>query len=131
MWQNLCKSILFALFFLVSCQSRPEYYKEKARGKMSELSCELNRVESLDDLLQRGDRLKVLFNEMVDVIIEAKLYQKKSGRKWEFTAEELENARELQFELERLYKIPGASFLIEKYQQEAMIRLDAFQKKNT
>ena len=124
--------LIFIAFLLASCRGpSPEYYQEKGRRITSELIREVQKIESVDDLIQKGARFKVLYEELVDLIIESRSYQRKHHVTWESEEEDSILSDELKFELMRIYKLPGAKQLMEKYQLPALIRLDAFEKKET
>ncbi|MDB6080734.1 MAG: hypothetical protein JWO53_6 [Chlamydiia bacterium] len=124
--------VLFLLLFLssVSCQRQsPTYFQERGRQKIEELIVELQKIESIEDLVAHGTRLKAIYNSLATLAIQARLYQKKMNVQWEMTEEDRELNENLRQELNRLYKLSGAKELIEKYQLPAFIRLDAFEKK--
>lgn len=122
--------LLLIVFSLSSCRGpSPEYYQEKGRQITAELIEQVRHIETIEELIQRDACLTALYNELVDLIIEAKTYQRKHHKTWEPDEESSLISDELQFELMRLYKIPGAKQLMEKYQLPALIRLDAFEKK--
>ena len=124
--------LLFAFFFFSfsSCASNAsEHFQEKSRNKTMELIRELQGVECLDDIIQRSSRFKTLYLDLVDVCVEVQKYQKKQETSWELEAEDFTLSDELRFEFVRIYKILGAKELMEKYQMPALVRLDAFEKK--
>ena len=124
-----CVRVLLLFMSFVSCQSKAEKMKSKVFMRLQELTFELQKIETQDDLIQKGDILKKKYEEIVDAIIAVTIYcQKTSSQIPQITDEEEINHR-LELELSRLYKLPGALFLLEKYQANALIRLDAFEKK--
>lgn len=121
---------LFLVFALTACQ-RPSaaYFQEQGYQKIEELITELQKIESIDELLAHEIQLKTLYEELVDLIIQAKVYQKKHKVYWKTEAMHQGVNEELRRELNRLYKLPGGKEIMEKYQLQACQRLDAFEKK--
>lgn len=122
--------LLFIFFLFVSCSTRDTvHFQEKSRHKKEELISELQAIDSLEDIIQRADRFKTLYLELTHLSIEIQKYQKKHSTEWELEAEDVALSDELRFEFMRIYKILGAKELMEKYQMPAVVRLDAFEKK--
>jgi hypothetical protein len=70
-----------------------------------------------------------LFNQLVDVMIQARKWQIKHRTSWQATVVDRYLSLELAQEFARIYRIPTARAFIEKCQQAALERLDAFEKK--
>ncbi len=118
------------VFSVSSCSSQgPEHFQEKSRNKTMELIRELQKVECLEDIIQKSVCFKGLYLELVDLSIEVQKYQKKHETYWELEAEDFTLSDELRFEFVRIYKILGAKELMEKCQMSALLRLDAFESK--
>lgn len=118
--------------FLSGCGSKTALeFHEEGNGITRSIVRELKAVQTRKELVQACPKLKKLFNDLVTVIISAQEFQLKHP---EYTDEELDKtergiSEELRVELNRIYKIDGARELIEKCQEEALFRLDAFEKK--
>jgi len=95
------------------------------------LTAELSKVQSRQDLLNAGSRLKSGFNHMVDVMIAAREYYEShpAAEIPELTDQDQEYSDHLRMEIDRVMRIEGADKLIAKYQEEAVGRLHLFQKR--
>lgn len=115
---------LFLFFALTACQRpSPAYFQEQGHQKVEELIVELQKIESIDELIAHAIQIKTLYEELVDLIIQAKVYQKKHKVYWKIEAMHRGVNEELRRELNRLYKLPGAKEIMEKYQLQACQRL--------
>lgn len=125
--------ILFiSLIVFASCGSPSlEESREEAQGVTRSLVKELQAIHSRAEVIERLPKLKKLFNRLVDVLITA--HELKNKQKVDaplLANEDLLLSDSLRGELSRVYGIEGARNLIEKAQQDALYRLDAFLKKN-
>jgi hypothetical protein len=124
---------LVFLLCLVSCGPRSqEDFRDEGETIAYSLIEELRHVHSRDDLLAKTPKLKQLFHSLVDLAIAARDFREKhpeanflsqGSRKEETVSDQLRE------ELNRIFLIEGGREIIEKAQEEALNRLDAFEKK--
>ena len=89
---------------------------------------DLNRIHSQEELVQSIPLLTTRFNQIVDLIIEARMFQQKHPEE-EDIATALDHHQLLQQALQRVYAMDGGREALEKAEREALFRLDAFEKK--
>src|ERR1700733_14895073 len=125
------QAILLIIFLcLCGCsQKSPEYFQERGRGITAALIEELSAIDDVDALLERLPYLESLFEALVDQIIEARKWQIKQGASFTISEQDAELSAKLASELHRLMLNPLACHVIEKSQQKALERLDAFEKR--
>ncbi len=120
------------LIFLSSCSSSHlEDCRERGREVTKILLSELKEIKKKEDLSAKAATLKSLFNELVDRMIEGREILKKSQgieEIKEFSRKDLILSQELRMELKRIYQIEGGRECIEKFQEGALLRLDAYEK---
>lgn len=125
--------ILLAVLLFTSCSSNTlEDCREEAAGITLSLLKEMEAIHTHQDLIERLPKLKKLFNKLVDVAIvahEIKIQQQADIPI--FSQEDRQLSDSIRTEMFRLYSIDGARDLVEKTQQEALYRLDAFLQSNT
>ncbi len=104
-------------------------FRAEGEGINRALVAELNQIHSRDDLLAHADKLKQLFNELVDVIIRAQAYKDKHPDDGLSDPPRKDHAisDQLRIELNRVLHMEGGREVIEKAQEEALNRLDAFE----
>lgn len=122
--------IFFLALLLIACEPRSlDEFNEEGHGIIQSLIVELQGIQTRDDLLQREPRLKGLFEELAEVMMNARLFQEKSHLDPRpLSPEDHELSDQLRIELNRVYRLEGASELVEKCQETALHRLDAFEK---
>jgi hypothetical protein len=87
----------------------------------------LNAIETQEELMRAESQLKKDFEAYVDLIIQAREYQKKhpnlvaTERSGDFSVSE-----QLKEALRRIYAFEGGREILERSQQEALVRLDAY-----
>lgn len=127
---------LFIFALLLSCSSRsPEDFHDEGEGIVRALTAELKKIHSRDDLLLHTSKLQKLFNELADVIIAAQEY-KDQHPNLELRAElhtmnkkeQQTSSDQLRIELNRILHMEGGRETLEKVQEEALNRLDAFEQ---
>ena len=111
--------LLSLLLILAGCS---EGFHHTGEGVSRELVFKLKEIDRYEDLLEQEDALEKKFQKLVDVMIAAR----KGGA---LAAPMGPYAEALQQELIRIYQIEGACEIIERAQREALIRLDAFDRK--
>jgi hypothetical protein len=122
----LCQILLL---LLVSCtpSSFADFQREGERISR-EISLELHEIETLPQLLHHETFLKDKFSRLTLLMIEARKFQREMGEE----AEEFVSGEEslvLKRELLRIYAIEGGRDVIERCQSEALLKLDAFEKR--
>ena len=90
---------------------------------------ELETVYDIDDLIDKVPRLRRIFNEQAELMIEARKWQLKHDTSWVSDNESSQLSLELEGELKRVYAIPAARELLEQCQFSALECIDAFEKK--
>lgn len=119
-----------ALVFLAGCgPSSIEDFREEGKKTTDAILYTLKQVHTRDELVHSSPKLKSLFNQLVETMIAA--HEFKDSHFQTETAEFADSDRELSLqlknELKRIYQIEGARELVEKCQEEALHRLDAFE----
>lgn len=119
-----------ALVFLCSCRQKCQNdFQARAQVITMELIAELQQIDDLDMLIEASSRLSAQFDALVDVMIEARKWQIKKNAVWTLSERDHQLSRQLAFELSRLLRNPLARHFLEKAQNPALERLDAFEKK--
>ena len=118
------------LLILISCGPNSlEDFQKEGESFSRRLANELKEIQSRDELAKAAPHLKTRFNELVDLVIAAQTYADRHLDECLFDPTENPYSNELRLQLERLYRLEGGREMIEKAQKEALIRLDAFEKK--
>lgn len=121
--------VIAVMLFLSSCASKDEgYYVRRGEEVKRQLIVELEGAQTLHDLFTRQESLSLLFDEMARTAIEARLFQMKTKKTWEVSADAFQSSRRLAQELRRLLTIPGARAFLERCQAKGFDRIDAFEK---
>lgn len=121
--------ILFTLFIISSCSARSlDDFREEGQAISHDITAELREVHNREDLVAIAPKLKRLFDDLVDTIIAAREYQQNNSVREE-AVQDSTVSDELRMELNRVYQIEGVRQLIEKAQEPALNRLDAFNKR--
>lgn len=122
--------LVLLLILFCSCRTKsPETFLEDARAINRELLAVVRGIDDLDGLMDAYPHLSQLYMQLVEVMIQAHRYRIKHNIDWEPTEEDSILSSELAIEFARIYQIPTARAIIEKCQEKALERLDAFQKK--
>ncbi|MBS0272688.1 MAG: hypothetical protein JSR85_08615 [Proteobacteria bacterium] len=125
---------LIALFLIASsCGSRSlDDFEEEGEGVTRSLIQELKAIHTRDQLLVASSRLQRQFDRLVTIIIAAEEFslshpelEKGGGMRHNH-----ELSDQLRVELNRLYRLEGGRQMIEKCEEKALHRLDAFQKRS-
>lgn len=116
------KKILWLSLFVLFCSYSPSFSVQKKSVKiLKELLFQLEKIDTINDLLDRELILQRQFEKLVDLIIEAKNLQIDP-----IDNEELSDS--LQKSLQRIYEMDGGQEIIEHLQCSALQRLDRFEK---
>lgn len=124
---------LFIIFFIafVSCGSHSlEDFREEGEAVSQKLLVELSQIHTRQELLSSQIKLKRLFNDLVIIMIAAQNFREKHPDA-DLPELSLENhllSDKLRTELDRIFQIEGARELLEKFQEESLDRLDAFEQ---
>lgn len=106
-------------------------FREEGEGVTRSLIQELQTIHTREQLLSSSGRLQRLFDNLVNVMMAAEEYC--SGHpeleKGELMPHNHELSDQLRIELNRLYRLEGGRQFIEKCEENALHRLDAFKKK--
>jgi hypothetical protein len=108
-----------------------EEFEEEGEGVMRSLIQELRVIHTREQLLAAYGRLQRQFDRLVIIMIAAEEF-KHSHAEWEkeeFVRQNHDLSDQLRIELNRLYRLEGGRQIIEKCQEKALHRLDAFEKK--
>lgn len=97
---------------------------------MRSLIGELQSIRTRDQLLASTAKLKRLFERLVDLMIAAENFKLAHPEldKGLSAGPNHELSDQLRIELNRLYRMDGGRQIVEKYQEKALHRLDAFIK---
>ncbi len=112
-----------------SCHDPQRAHKETCAHVTKQLLEECSQIETFDDLLTVKGRLSELFDELVDAIIQARKWELAHPDSYMPSEEEIALSEELRKEMDRLYRIPGAQYIIERCEHKALEKLDAFERK--
>jgi hypothetical protein len=126
--------IIFTLISLIAngCHSRSlKDFRQESEEITHSLIDQLHQIQNRDQLLASRVRLKRLFNELVNVMIASEEYRQTQFSKDIPPLSDNNHllSDQLYQELNRIYAIDGCRQIIEKCQEEALNRLDAYEKK--
>ncbi len=122
--------ILILAVSLSGCSNKsPEYFQKKGQAIVQELIIDLQKIDDLESLREAIPTLQAHFDALSDVMIEARKWQIKTGKTCSVQPDPSIN-QHLVSELNRLLRNPLARHFIEKSQQTALEKLDAFEKKH-
>lgn len=122
---------LLCLCLVSSCGPRSvEDYREEGQGVIRTLTATLKEIYTREQLLQEAPKIKKIFNRLVSVIIDAQQFRDRhpDDDVPDFSRNDLMVSGELRAELLRIYQIEGGMEIMEQCQDEALTRLDAFEK---
>lgn len=120
---------LLALFSSCSNQTLTDFRHEgEAVSKL--LLAELKQIRSRDDLLVHAPHLQELFDRLVEIIIQAQTFKDAHPETSiePLSLKEQSGSDQLRIELNRVLHMEGGREVIEKAQEAAFNRLDAFEK---
>jgi len=127
-----CTYIVWLLFvvLLSACgpRSQQDYLREGQRVTLA-LILELEQIQRHEDLLAVQSRVTRLHEELVDLMISAREYRYEHPGEDSLEADERSEAlsRRLQKEMERIARIEGGGEWLERCQEDAAVRLAAFE----
>lgn len=120
-----------ALFLLLwSCSpSSMSDFRHEGESRFRTIVQTLQQIEDREQLLRAEPTLKKHFELLIALMIEARKYQQNHPEDALLEIDQsLPIEAELQEELRRIYLIEGAREVVERAQQEALVRLDAFER---
>lgn len=128
------KQLFFFFLLLISTGCSPrslQDYKEEGEGVVRTLVEELKAIRSRDELLSASGRLRRHFDRLAEIMVSAEEHRREHALSEtdECYVPNRELSDQLREELNRLYRIQGGRQIIEKCQEQALHRLDAYQKK--
>ena len=125
---SLVLLILITTLALFACSSKSlEDFRDEGKEISKELMDELKKIQSRQELKTASLKLKVLFNALVDLIIEAHQFKLEQGeREVLLSKEDLFLNEQLRNELNRIYRMEGAQEIVEKAQEDALFKLHKY-----
>lgn len=126
-------NLLWVFLGLCLCQcASPQWddFREEGSALSKALLHELKGIQSRDDAVRASSRVTTLFNRLTDEMIAAREFQEQHPLE---STDEISEEREelnasLANELSRVYGIPGVRDILERSQQDALHKLDAFER---
>ena len=118
------------IFFTTSCGPRSlNDFRQEGEGIAEDIVKELKQIHSTEEFPQHSIRLKKLFNKLVDVIIAAHEYKNTySSANLDVDSSNYTASESLREQFVRIFKMEGGQEKLEKCEQEALNRLDAYEK---
>lgn len=131
-WFTLSIFILLSCFLLSGCREKSEeHFLLKSERIQKELIITLQKVTTLQDLLQHEENLTQLFLELSTVAIRADQWRKKHKKAGDpVLYKQSVSQNDLEQEFRRVLAIPGAEAFFEKCQKPAITRLDIYRAKD-
>lgn len=128
---NYCL-IAFLCLLVSSCSpnSSAEFIREgQARCEM--FARDLEQIENRRQLLGSEEQLKMHFESLVSLMIQAKEFQRTHEDDISFEMDPLEWGQDIRLEneLRRIYTVEGGREIVERAQHEALVRLDAYMRR--
>jgi hypothetical protein len=123
------KFVLLLLIVLASCSSPTlEDYREEGESITRSLIKQFQSIYSREDLVHAEYKIKLLFNRLVNVMMDAHALREKLSVHTiaPLSADERLLSDKLRAELNRLYRLEGGREMIERWQEEPLYRLDAY-----
>ena len=119
---------LFLVFFVIGCSpSTVQDCKREARGIIKSLTADLKEVQTREDLIDHEKTIQKKSRELVSLMIRLKKLEEKGLTIPKDDDQTFSDA--LMQEMKRIYTIQGGRELIERFQREALLELDAFDQK--
>ncbi len=116
---------ILLLVLCVGCASRSvDDYQSEGEAIQRSLVKELKKVQSVEQLRERAPRLRHHFNDLVELMIEAR-----KNIRGEAVVHDSRWSDALRGEMIRLYELEGAREVMESAEREALTKLDRFEEK--
>lgn len=129
---NLISRVLFQLVFFLcsSCSQSSDSILEENMVVQEHLFQRLSQVKDMEDLLKERLELERLFNQLVDVAINAQIWSDRHENSLLPISERCEKLSYLlEITLNRVRRIEGADLFLRDIQAGALERLDTFEQK--
>ena len=124
------KKIFIFLIFLTACSPHSmEDFQHEGESICRDITKELKKIQTHNEFVKAAPKLKLKFNKLIDLMIEARAFQQESDEAFNPMATASDASSLLLAELKRVYKLEAGRETIEKTQREALLRLDAFERK--
>jgi len=119
-------SLLLPILLTACTPSSSEDFKREGESICQELTLDLQKIQTREELLRALPRFKKTFNSLVQLMIQAHKYQLRHPEEESFDSSftTYQTNLELMSQLRRIYQIEGGQELIERAEREALIRLD-------
>ncbi len=123
-------SLMCLMSLLYACSpSSVEDFQHEGEARSKRLIKELKKIESRDQLLRAEPELKHHFGWLVELMIAAREFQEMHPDEAILDPNpDAEVSTLLEEELRRIYALEGGREIVERAQQEALERLDAFER---
>jgi len=119
---------LFLLFLAIGCSpSTAQDCKREAKGVMKSLTVDFREIQTREDLVDKQEQIKQKTEELVTLMIRLKKLQESGAVMLEEEDHSISDS--LMHEMKRIYCIEGGRELIERFQREALLKLDAYDQK--
>ncbi|MBI2812355.1 MAG: hypothetical protein HYX67_16225 [Candidatus Melainabacteria bacterium] len=122
----------WVLFLMWGCSpNSSEDFRHEGEARCRTIVTLLEKIENREQLLSAEQDLKKQFEALTDLMIEARKFQQ--GHLDDVSTEIVYEGNlaeaALEEELRRIYALEGGREIVERAQQEALVRLDAFERK--
>jgi hypothetical protein len=127
----LVKRIFWIVLLFYGCSpNSPQEFHREGEARCLSLIRDLDKIENREQLLQAEPQLKKYFSALTDLMIEAREFQRKrlDDACSESPLESNPVDALLEEELRRIYMIEGGREVIERAQQEALVKIDAYER---
>jgi len=122
-------TLTFLAILISGCGKKsPEYFQKRGESIIQELIIDLQKIDDVEDFPQAQLALQAHFDALVDVMIEARKWQMKTKQRIQ-VPQASPMSQHLILEFNRLSRNPLSRHFLEKCQQPALEKLDAFEKK--
>lgn len=122
---------ILSLLLLFSCSpNTPEEFGREGEARCRSLASVLSGIENTGQLLRAESELKKHFESLVDLMLEARDFQKRHPDDSFWDINDVGNVASLLLEeqLRRIYALEGGREVIERAQHESLVRLDAWER---
>jgi hypothetical protein len=128
------KYFIFFLLFLTATSCGPrsfEDFVEEGEGVTRSLIQDLKAIHTREQLIAASGKLQRQFDRLVSLMIAAEEFSVAHPElnKGELIGQNRELSDQLRVEMNRIYRLEGGRQMIEKCQEKALHRLDAFKKR--